>query len=579
MYRKMYMQSLAHKKYRWFSLVIGISILCTLLFALSGRGAVAYADGLPPGGNISDPVVRAVDIAKPAVVRIITVTSGRLTVNFTQEKSAIFPQGTGQAYRVALSGSGTFISANGDILTASHVVSPPDEVFYRNAAPDIANYINQHPELGLPQTTPDQVLQNLMTRQLKAKATFDAKRSEVFLSTDYSGPLTANSLEEVPPELHATVDQIKKESAFDQKDVAIVHAPFKDTPSVQLGDSSTVQQQDQLTIIGFPGNGDVSNRPTDLFTSSVNKINVSSIKTTDNGAPVIQVGGNVEQGDSGGPALDNSGKVVGIVSFGLASGSTPGGTSFLQASNSARELIQSLNLDTTPGSFQKLWSQSFSDYASTTPGHWHKAQQGFQQLATKYPLFKAVTPYLNYAQTQARSEQAVTPTATSPAQPAQPAQSGTTLALAITIGSIVVILLLGSLLMVVAVRRGKRSKAGGTAPTQSEAAKPARPQRPGQPGQPGQPASSQAGYDEGMAAFGAPAKSWQAGRPAAPQGSQPPGQARPASPPLGSQATAALRVWPCGHMNRPNARFCAICGEPASDITQTTLPPIKRVEQ
>src|SRR5439155_4557399 len=115
---------------------------------------------------------------------------------------------------------------------------------------------------------------------------------------------------------------------------------------VQLGDSSSVQQQDNLTIIGFPGNGDIAgNNATDLLTPSVNKVFVSSIKTSDTGAPLIQVGGNVEHGDSGGPALDNHGTIVGIVSFG-ANG--PGSTSFLHASNSAHTLVQDMGLNTSP---------------------------------------------------------------------------------------------------------------------------------------------------------------------------------------------------------------------------------------
>src|SRR5438270_11942942 len=195
------------------------------------------------------------------------------------------------------------------------------------------------------------------------------------------------------------------ESSINEKDVAIVHVSLNDMPTVQLGDSTNVQQQDELTIIGFPGNGDVSNKPTDLLTSSINKINVSSIKTTDSGAEVIQVGGNVEHGDSGGPALDNTGAVVGIVSFGLSTANSPGGTSFLQASNSARDLVIALNLDTTPGPFEKAWSQAFTDYSSNAPGHWHKAEQEFQKLSTNYPLFQAVTPYLTYARDQAKNEQ------------------------------------------------------------------------------------------------------------------------------------------------------------------------------
>jgi len=38
---------------------------------MAGGTPAVYAGGTP-GGKVADPVVRAVDIAKPAVVRIIT---------------------------------------------------------------------------------------------------------------------------------------------------------------------------------------------------------------------------------------------------------------------------------------------------------------------------------------------------------------------------------------------------------------------------------------------------------------------------------------------------------------------------
>src|SRR5258708_9410628 len=95
--------------------------------------------------------------------------------------------------------------------------------------------------------------------------------------------------------------------------------------------------------------------------------------------------------------------MVGIISFGAAG---PRSASFLQASNSAQALVQGLGLNTTPGAFQKSWRQAFTDYASSTPGHWHKAQQEFQQIAAHYPLFKAITPYLHYAPPQSKTEKA-----------------------------------------------------------------------------------------------------------------------------------------------------------------------------
>src|SRR5260370_35005264 len=92
---------------------------------------------------------------------------------------------------------------------------------------------------------------------------------------------------------------------------------------------------------------------------------------------------------------------------------------FLQASSSGEKLVQSLRLNTTPGLFQNAWSQAFTDYASSTPGHWHKAQQEFQQIAAHYPQFKAITPYLGYTTTQPRTEKVSQP-------PPHPAPTGPT---------------------------------------------------------------------------------------------------------------------------------------------------------
>ncbi|HYL42455.1 MAG TPA: trypsin-like peptidase domain-containing protein [Ktedonobacteraceae bacterium] len=541
-------------------MVLLLAFVCLIINGtLISTTAPAMAAGRP-GGNVNDPVVRAVDIAEPAVVRILTSVGGHLTVHFSATNSVTFPQ-TSAAYPLGLSGSGTFISAHGDILTADHVINPPhdqslDQYLDQRAAPDVATYINQNAKQGSSQVTADQVQQALDSGQLNADRRYDSAVSEAYLSTSYTGPLSASDFQSLPDNMHAAVDRIEMESAVNAKDVAIIHVNMNDTPSVQLGDSGNVQQQDELTIIGFPGNGDVSTKPTDLLTSSVNKINVSSIKTTDSGAEVIQVGGNVEHGDSGGPALDTSGSVVGIVSFGLSSPNSPGGTSFLQASNSARDLVRSLNLNTTPGSFETTWSQAFADYAANTPGHWHKALQGFQKIAANYPLFKAVTPYLEYTQSQARNEQL-------PQQSAgqnTPAPN-TFQAYALTIGAIAVLLILSVLMFGVVIRRRRKKTPDATSKPVGDRmplGPPVATMPQQRPGPPNGVSPNQAGFDQSMAAFGAPV----------------PGTTLPQTGAPPSVLSGTLRPWPCGHMNRSNARYCSICGEPAPPP-----PTQRRIEQ
>ncbi|GHO44274.1 S1 family peptidase [Ktedonospora formicarum] len=557
--------------------------VCALVFATLGTTRSAHAES-QPGGNVSDPVVRAVDAAKPAVVRIITTLVSHVVVHFNSG-DVNFPQRGNDGYIAQLSGSGTFISADGDILTADHVVNPPKDdslnsYIEQQATEDIANYLKSQGK----QTTSKEVEQQLANGTLKADVAIDQTESEVFLSTDYTGSLSATSFSSIPSYIHKTVDKIKQQSSLEQRDLAIIHAPFTDMPSIQLGDSSSVQQQDELTIIGFPGNGDVSNRPTDLLTSSVNKISVSSIKTTDNGAPVIQVGGNVEHGDSGGPALDQEGRVVGIVSFGLSSAASPGSTTFLQASNGASEMVKGLNINTAPGAFQKLWGQAINAYASKDAGHWHKAQSLFQQIQSNYPQFKAVQNYLDYTNKQASTETATTSTPGSQITGSPYFTSGIILAVVALIALVVL------LFFVVSVRRRGAKQlqpayAGfGSNPGQSGQARPFTQTLPNNPAQPFPPVPASPTpppvtsneYGDAMSAFGAPPQS-SFSHPQHPP-IQPHMATPPHSTPYPTASSSTTRIWPCGHANRFDALYCSVCGEPAPAIPEP--PTVRRhVEQ
>ena len=582
---------------RLFRLVFVVGILFLMLMSMLGFTPVARADG--PGGNVTDSFVRLVDIAKPAVVRIITMIGGHLTVHFPNGQTVTFPQNSSSGYPLGLSGTGAFISAHGDILTADHVINPPhdtnlDQYLDQTAAPDVANYYDRNVNPASPLSA-DQVTQELTGGQLRSSTQYDQPTSEAYRSTDYTGPLNATSAQSLPAYVHSPVDRIEAQSSFNDRDVAIIHVSnMNDMPIVQIGDSTTVQEQDELRIIGFPGNGDVNmNNLSQLLTSSVNQVFVSSIKTTTSGAPVIQVGGNVEHGDSGGPALNSSGLIVGIVSFGT---NGPGSTSFLQASASASMLVQQAGVNTTPGPFQKSWNQAFNDYASTTTGHWHKAQQEFQQIATQYPNFKAIAPYLTYATQQAKTEK-VSPSTTPTTTSNVPTQNNSPLNMWIIVGAIVVLLLIVLLVIVIALQRRRESRVaigpgvpGGLGnganriiPQPMNGSPPVIPNRQSSP--------TQGVYGSGQDAlkpFGAPpAPSWPNQVPGQPvpgpaptpsqrfsgdqtwvapksaiQPNMPGSQSIPVNP-SNPNNSGGLVVWPCGHMNRPVARFCSICGEPA----------------
>src|SRR6266568_5535654 len=126
----MYQQRIMYKsERRWHKSAYLAGILCLVLLALGSTfSSTAYASTLTaPGGNITDPVVKAVDIAEPADVRILTQLAGQLSVTLGG-KAVTFPttpQNGVDGYVLDLLGSGAFISGKGDLLTADHVVNPP----------------------------------------------------------------------------------------------------------------------------------------------------------------------------------------------------------------------------------------------------------------------------------------------------------------------------------------------------------------------------------------------------------------------------------------------------------------------
>ena len=101
------------------ALLFGALLLAGMAALLPVGARSASADGRPPGGVLSDPVVRAVDVASPAVVRIVTTVSGKVTLPLCG--TFVTLPVSGAPYTLGWSGSGAFVSANGDILTAGHI--------------------------------------------------------------------------------------------------------------------------------------------------------------------------------------------------------------------------------------------------------------------------------------------------------------------------------------------------------------------------------------------------------------------------------------------------------------------------
>ena len=87
-------------------------------------------------------------------------------------------------------------------------------------------------------------------------------------------------------------------------DLALIRIDAKDLPALELGDSGSLQQGQEVVAIG---------NPRGLRYSVVTGV-VSGIRELD-GMPLIQLAMPIEQGNSGGPLLDRQGRVHGILTL------------------------------------------------------------------------------------------------------------------------------------------------------------------------------------------------------------------------------------------------------------------------
>lgn len=380
-----------------------------LLFAalsLLAFGAPTQAASLASEG-LCTAARRGVDLALPAVVRLTTTYQAQLTYTTADGTAVTFPQGGG-TYTLTTTGSGAFISGSGDLLTAASAVNASQAtlnlLLAERAAPDIAQALNNsNPSHTF---TSADILNQLLTDPSIWQPTIQPAQPSLYLSSSYSGAPAATSVEGLQSYPVTILAQSSDQGG--NSDLALLHVDgLRDMPTIPLGDAHQVYQDDPLTIIGYPASADLAGpdgsvNPSNFITPSVRTVTVSAFKTAQDGSQLIQIDGDTEQGDSGSPALNADGHLVGVVS--LAAGAGSGQVGFLQQANDAQLLIQQAKVNLAQDAFDQRWAAAYDACISTVSGHWHDAYNLYTQLARLYPNFKGVQPYITYTRAQAAHE-------------------------------------------------------------------------------------------------------------------------------------------------------------------------------
>jgi S1-C subfamily serine protease len=350
------------KNGKWFVLSV-LLVSCVLLFNSAG---VSFAQ---EDTSVQKLLLRM----KPGVVLIGVKIDGQVAISGnTYNADTLFE-----------TGSGFLISPDGYLVTNGHVVADYHES--NESRLELSCFVNVLKKNFLPQVDKhnralseeqkNQILANLYLKLrplakivIKKDLTVALSNGELYPAEikQYSPPIYPGMIGKanVGSQFSIPGTETKMETG---KDVAVLKIEGRDLPIVQLGDSGNLQIGESIYVIGYPGvvlQHDYLSKRT-LFDSTITSGHVSGSKLDVKGTPIIQTDTPITHGNSGGPAFNSKGEVIGIATLGSADQRQEvQGFNFLVPINTAKEFIRASGVDLNAESlFNKLWSEALDLYS------------------------------------------------------------------------------------------------------------------------------------------------------------------------------------------------------------------------
>ncbi|MDI6778260.1 MAG: S1C family serine protease [Patescibacteria group bacterium] len=174
---------------------------------------------------------------------------------------------------------------------------------------------------------------------------------------------------------------------FDSNDLAILKIEGSNFPTVQLGDAQNIQIGKEVYAIGYPGivqelMGLLTDEGSQLEPSMTKGVISAKKKLTD-GTEAFQTDAAITHGNSGGPAVDTGGKVIGVTTWSL--GDNPGGEgfNFLVSSEEVKRLLSRNNVKTDQLSLSTVaWAKGLDLFGQKK---YSDALKEFEKAKNLYP--------------------------------------------------------------------------------------------------------------------------------------------------------------------------------------------------
>lgn len=288
------------------------------------------------------------------------------------------------------SGSGFVIHPDGVILTSGHVVAPTrdrdalDRDLLRNGA--IAALVRHFPVETLRTIHRNDELDRFVAPLV------DAGKLE---NTNVVNQVELSNGETLPFRIRRYSPPLHERGT----DLAVLQIDRKHLPSLPLGDSDSVHVTQPIWAVGYPAVasstdeviGGWLSRDSDLE-ATFNPGTITAIKSNVANTPVFQSNVAIYRGNSGGPAVNARGEVIGISTWGHA---TAEQIKFLVPVNVARQMLTEAGVSpNTDGDFNTHYRSALD---AAGEGHWIDAKKELLQATNLFPKSPDLLRFANDA--------------------------------------------------------------------------------------------------------------------------------------------------------------------------------------
>ena len=345
-------------------------------------------------------------LIKPSIVRIINHASGQAivpgfeiqldppTIVFSRKESDFKTE----KIDLYISGSGFVVNPDGYILTNAHVAT---EASIKNSFLENILYGELEKKLnGLDEQTLGKYFKtensfsyfykNALT-QLENQTEFSLKSKLTVLNPSESQEYLTSLLK---TGFEARIISANSDFSKDEKDIALIKIEARQLPSLLLADSSKISMGEKIFVFGFPSTAEVNGRSP--LEATLTQGLVSAVKFSQNKEfKILQTDAKISQGSSGGPLLDQDGRVVGIITFQTGDALRQKGDNFAFAIpvNLSKEFLTNNNINNEQGEYAGLFKQAVAYYHNN---QCQKAISAFALAAGLNPNFVSGKVFDNY---------------------------------------------------------------------------------------------------------------------------------------------------------------------------------------